>query len=72
MKIMKSILPHIMVILAGIFITFLVLDEYNPTMNFIDNPVTLKVLWIFCVLTIINSVMIISSNRRINSGKEEK
>jgi hypothetical protein len=72
MTIMKSIFPHIMIVLAGIFITFLVLDGYNPTMNFINNAVSLKVLWAFCILTIVNSVMIIRSNRKISSRKEDK
>lgn len=72
MTIMKSIFPHMMIVLAGIFITFLVLDGYNPTMNFINNTVSLKVLWAFCILTIVNSIMIIRSNRKQNSRKEEK
>jgi len=64
MKIIRSVLPHILIILPGIFVFFLVLDEYNPTMNFINNPVSLKLFWAFCILSILNSVIIIASNRK--------
>jgi hypothetical protein len=64
MKMLRSILPHIVVIISGIFMTFLVLDGYNPTMEFVGNPVSLKLLWAFCILSILNSVIIIASNRK--------
>lgn len=64
MNIIKNILPHIIIILAGIFIVFLILDNYNPTMNFINNPISIKLFWVFCILSIVNSVMVVISNRR--------
>lgn len=64
MRVIRSILPHILVILSGIFIVFLILDGYNPTMNFINNTVSLKLFWAFCILSIINSVIGIVTNRR--------
>jgi hypothetical protein len=47
MKRVKRILPHLLFILSGIFITFLILDEYNPTMDFINNSISIKLLWSF-------------------------
>lgn len=35
MKRLSKILPHITIILAGMFIVFWILDILNPTMNFI-------------------------------------
>ncbi len=64
MKQLRSILPHIMIIMSGIFIVFLILDNYNPTMNFIDNPVSLKLFWCFCLLTIVNAGITIAANRK--------
>lgn len=72
MKQLKSVLPHILLILAGIFIVFLILDDYNPTMDFINNPVSLKLFWSFCILTLVNSIMTIITNRkewRKNNGE---
>ena len=64
MKIVRSILPHIIIILSGIFLVFLVLDDYNPTMNFINNVITMKLFWAYCILSVINSILFISTNRR--------
>ena len=64
MKLIKSILPHIMIILAGIVIVLLILEDYNPSRNFIINPVTIKLLWLFCILTMVISGIHIAINRR--------
>lgn len=72
MKVIRSILPHIMIIISGIFVVFLILDGYNPTMNFINNPVSLKLLWTFCILSALNSVITITSNRNEWREKHEK
>lgn len=64
MNLLKSILPHIIVILSGIFIVFLILNSYNPTMNFLTNPISLKLFWAFCILSIVNAIITIVQNRR--------
>ena len=71
MKYVKGILPHLLFILAGIFIVFLILDEYNPTMDFVNNAVSIKLFWSFCILTIINSVLhFTDSRKRADDPKE--
>ncbi len=64
MNILRSILPHIIIILSGIFITLLILDNYNPTMNFINNSVSRKLFWFFCILSILDSIITIIIDRR--------
>ena len=52
MKSMKKALAIVLVltmILALVFLVFLVLDQFNPLMNFIDNPVSRVLLALFCV-----------------------
>ncbi len=71
MNIIKNILPHIIIILAGIFIVFLILDNYNPTMNFINNTISIKLLCVFCILSIVNSIIIVISNRKALRKKNE-
>jgi hypothetical protein len=63
-SLIKSMMPHAGLILSGIFVVLLILDGYNPTMNFIDNQVSHKLFWIFCICSIFNSVVMISSNRK--------
>jgi hypothetical protein len=72
MNIIKSILPHIIIILSGIFLVFLILDNYNPTMNFINNTISIKLFYIFCVLSIVNSIITIASNRKALRKKLSK
>ena len=64
MNIIRNIVPHIIIILSGIFIVFLILDNYNPTMNFISNTISIKLLWVFCILSIVNSVFLVISSRK--------
>ena len=43
----KSLLAHGTVILALMFLVFLVLDQFNPLMNFVDNSISR---WLLCAL----------------------
>lgn len=60
----KKIMPHLLFILSGIFITFLILDQYNPTMDFVSNPISIKLLWSLCLLSLLNSILMMKDNRR--------
>lgn len=64
MRMIRSGLPHILIILSGIFIVFLILDNYNPTMDFLGNTVSIQLFWFFCIMSILNSVLIIEANRK--------
>ncbi len=43
----QRILRHTTVILSWMFLVFLVLDQFNPMMNFIDNAISR---WLLCAL----------------------
>ena len=47
---------HLTVILALMFLVFLVLDQFNPLMNFIDNGISRVLLAALCVLGIARSL----------------
>ncbi len=72
MSIVRSILPHIIIILSGIFLVFLILDNYNPTMNFINNTVSTKLFWAYCIISIVNSIIVIVYNRKSFREKNSK
>ena len=44
-----GLISHLTVILGVMFLVFLVLDLFNPMMNFIDNPVSRWLLAAFCL-----------------------
>ena len=45
----RMILSHLTIILSLCFLTFAVLDWYNPMMNFSGNAVSSKLLLLLCV-----------------------
>ena len=49
-------LTHTTVILALMFLTFLVLDQFNPMMNFIDNEISRWLLAGLCISGVGQSV----------------
>ncbi len=48
---------HITVILALMFLTFLILDQFNPLMNFVDNVISRWLLAGLCLSGVIQSVL---------------
>ena len=52
-----AILRHITVVLAFMFLVFLVLDQFNPMMNFIDNAVSRWLLAGLCVSGVMQSAV---------------
>ena len=55
-KLMK-LLSHLIVILSLMFVVFLILDQFNPMMNFIDNPISRWLLAALCLSAVTQSVL---------------
>lgn len=64
MKRLSKILPHITIILAGMFIVFWILDILNPTMNFINRKISNKLLLAFCISGIITAILAVYYQRK--------
>lgn len=60
----KKILPHICIILAVGMLVFLIGDQFNSAMIFINNQGSKIILMILCVLTVISSVLFIREMRK--------
>ena len=52
-----ALFSHLTVILSLMFAVFLVLDQFNPMMNFIDNGISRWLLAGLCLSGIIQSVL---------------
>ena len=63
-KMIKNALPHICVILSGLFITFFIVDKFNAEMAFINNDASKLLLLLFCLVSVTVSSMMIWRNRR--------
>ena len=53
----RTISNHLTAILGMVFLVFLVLDQFNPMMNFIDNSISRILLAVLCLCGIIRGVM---------------
>ena len=71
MKKLRGILPHLVIILAGNFLVFLMLDQYNPTMEFVGNPISSILLALFCLLSIVAGILLARDNRQ-RAREEQK
>lgn len=61
---LRKILAHGNIVLAGMFIVFFILDQYNPAMNFIGNTISKRLLLLLCVLALAQSVIGLIAMRR--------
>ena len=52
-----AILTHLMVILSFVFIVFLILDQFNPMMNFVDNGISRWLLLALCLSCLLRSIL---------------
>ena len=53
----RAVFSHLTVILSLAFIVFLILDQFNPLMNFIDNSISRWLLAGLCVSGCAQSVL---------------
>ena len=63
-KRIKPLIPHICIILAGLFVVLYVADRFNSNMNFIGNNISKTLLLILCIVAIISSIILVRINRR--------
>jgi hypothetical protein len=64
MKRLIRILPHITIILSAMFITFWILDKYNPMMNFITSDISNALLLAFCISSLITAILAVALERK--------
>ena len=51
-----ALISHLTVILSLMFVVFLILDQFNPMMNFVDNGISRWLLAALCISAIVQSV----------------
>ena len=64
-----KLLSHLIVILSLMFVVFLILDQFNPMMNFIDNPISRWLLAALCLSGITQSVLTWKKGENENEEK---
>ncbi|MBR1585806.1 MAG: hypothetical protein IJ662_09720 [Clostridia bacterium] len=54
---LHALLCHTTVILALMFLVFLILDQFNPMMNFVDNDISRWLLAALCLSGLSQSIL---------------
>ena len=61
---LRKLLPHAAIVLSGMYFVFFFIDKVNAPMEFINNDITKALLFILCVLVLIESITLIRISRR--------
>ncbi len=73
MRLFVKALQSVLIVLSLMMMIFLVLDGFNPTMNFLRNDITKGLLWAFSLLSLGNGLLVMVSviNGRFRTGKKK-
>ena len=73
MRLMVKVLQAVLIVLALMMMIFLVLDGFNPTMNFLRNGITKGLLWAFSLLALADGLLVMASviTGRFRTGKKK-
>ena len=70
-KIFK-VIPHMLIVLALIFIVIEILDWYNPYMNFLGLNVSSILMIVFCLLSLVQSARMILCEQKLSELLHKK
>ena len=72
MRLFVKTLQAILIVLSIMMMIFLVLDGFNPTMNFLRNDITKGLLWAFSLLALADGLIVMGSviTGRFRMGKK--
>lgn len=57
MKRIAQAIPHLVLILSLMFLVFVILDQFNPMMNFVNNSISVVLLGCLSILGIAQSIL---------------
>ena len=66
MRILMNLLSHACIILSLMLLTLLVVDRFNPSMDFINNDISKLMLCILCVLAVLLGILQLVRSRHTN------
>ena len=73
MRLFVKTLQAVLIVLSLMMMIFLVLDGFNPTMNFLRNGITKGLLWTFSLLALADGVLVMGYviTGRLRTGKRK-
>ena len=73
MRLLVKVLQAVLIVLSLMMMIFLVLDGFNPTMNFLRTGITKGLLWAFSLLALADGLLVMASviTGRFRTGKKK-
>ncbi len=73
MRFLIKLLQAVLMVLSIMMMIFLVLDGFNPTMNFLRNDITKGLLWLFSLLALFDGLLVTAAviTGRFRTGKKK-
>lgn len=73
MRLLVKVLQAVLIVLALMMMIFLILDGFNPTMNFLRNGITKGLLWVFSLLALGDGLLVMAAviTGRFRTGKKK-
>lgn len=59
----RKLAGHLSIIFAVLFITFQILDNFNPMQEYLKTAVNIGLLYIFCAVSLLNGIFQIWRNK---------
>ncbi len=69
-KAVKYALAHAAIVLSGMLMVLLAIDRVNEAMMFIDNDITKPLLWVLCILSILNAARLLARPKKMSPRKK--
>lgn len=64
LSLLAAAMPHLLLILSGMLLTFCIIDFFNSAMGFLDNEITKGIQMALCGVSFITAGMLIYHQRR--------
>ena len=73
MRLLVKTLQAVLIVLSLMMMLFLILDGFNPTMNFLRNGITKGLLWVFSLLSLANGLLVMAFviSGRLRTGRKK-
>ena len=69
-KVCKYVFAHAAIVLSGMLMGLLAIDRVNEAMMFIDNDITTTLLWVHCILAILNAARLLARPKKKSPRKK--
>ena len=69
-KACKYVFAHAAIVLSGMLMVLLAIDRVNEAMMFIDNSIKKGLLWVLCIVSILNAARLLARPKKKGTRKK--